>query len=173
MFNTTTADTTISRKRRYNATTIFNTATNLNLLALYILLFGFFVDSATWTGGPEDNFFCGYKWDDSDCQKRQHCPSGRDEFCEGFEDGIKCFANTNCDTKFGHGDWFVPGQAPNQSPGRTDRPTYTGKSDNATDHYWCGVGLEDAKNRCGSFDTWCPSGDSGECPQGSACYPDM
>lgn len=145
-----------------------------NLLLGIILLFGpsliRFVDSAVWTNGPEDRFFCGFKWDDKDCQKRQHCPSGRSEDCEGFENGIKCFANTNCDTRYGDGDWFVPGQPPRQSPGGTSRPTYGEKSDDKTDHYWCGVGMDDARNQCG---THCPGGTSSECPPGNICYHDI
>ena len=164
------------RCRRRAIATIFNT----NLLFILSYFFGppqpvlLFVNSAvTWTNGPEDRFFCGLKWDDADCQKRQHCPSGDSEECEGFEDGVKCFANTSCDTRYGHGDWFVPGQAPNQSPGGTGRPTFEGTSDVASDHYWCGVGVDDARKTCGSFDTYCPSGTSGECPQGQVCYHNM
>lgn len=126
--------------------------------------------AAVWVNGPEDWFFCGYKWDDDNCQSRQHCPSGRSEDCEGNEDGIKCFANTNCDTRYGDGDWFVAGKPPKQSPGGTDRPTYNGKSDNKSDHYWCGVGLDDARSKCGVH---CPGGTSSECPQGNICYHDV
>ena len=118
--------------------------------------------------GPEDHFFCGYKWDDPGCQSRQHCPSGRSEECEGSMDGVKCFANTNCDTRYGDGDYFVPGQPPKQSPaGGSNRPTYSGMSENATDYYWCGVSLEDAADMC---DTHCPSGASSECPHGKICF---
>lgn len=51
-----------------------------------------------------------------------------------------------------------PGTAPATVP-RTPRPTYTGKSDDPTDHYWCGVGLDDARNKCIQH---CPGGTSGE-----------
>jgi len=144
------------------------------LCLLVIETFQIAVKAAVWTNGPEDRFFCGYKWDDKDCRSRQHCPSGMSSECE-FEDlGMKCFANTQCDTRFGHGDWFVSGKAPNQAPGGggggSSRPTYTGKSDNPIDHYWCGVGLEDANSKCG---VPCPGGVSSECPQGNACYHDV
>jgi len=147
------------------------------------------VESAEWTNGPEDRFFCGMKWDDEDCQGRQHCPSGRSEECEGNEDGVKCFANTNCDTRYGHGDWFqgytnttgagaaatntTGAAAPKQSPGGTPRPTYTGQSDDPSDHYWCGVSLDDARNNCGKYFYHCPGGTSDECPQGNICFHDV
>ena len=106
--------------------------------------------SAIWINGPEDRFFCGYKWDDDNCQSRQHCPTGRSEECEGNEDGIKCFANTNCDTRHGDGDWFVSGETvPNQSSGGSSRPTYTGKSPLKTDHYWCGVNQNTTEDQVG------------------------
>ncbi|KAL7542692.1 hypothetical protein ACHAXR_012001, partial [Thalassiosira sp. AJA248-18] len=64
----------------------------------------------TWNNGPEDNFFCGHAWDDPNCATRQNCRSGRDSECEGHEShGIQCFANTNCDTKFGGSAAYVPG----------------------------------------------------------------
>ena len=144
------------------------------LCLLVIEIFQTAVKAAVWTNGPEDRYFCGYKWDDKDCRTRQHCPSGMSSECE-FEDlGMKCFANTQCDTRFGHGDWFVSGKAPNQAPGGggggSSRPTYTGRSDNPIDHYWCGVGLADANSKCG---VPCPGGVSSECPQGNACYHDV
>ena len=138
--------------------------------AFSVLIFSLVVgmnDSANFTMGPEDRYFCGLKWDDPGCQSRQHCPTGRNEECEGFADGVKCFANTNCDTRYGDGDYFVPGQAPKESPGASNRPTYSGISENATDHYWCGVSLDNAADMC---DTHCPSGSSSECPHGKICF---
>jgi len=143
----------------------------------FLLLISFTIaGEVTITNTDSDTYFCGYKWDDPGCKARQHCPSGRNELCEGFADGVKCFANTNCDTKFGDGVDFVsgipppppppPGTAPATVP-RTPRPTYTGKSDDPTDHYWCGVGLDDARNKCIQH---CPGGTSAECPQGHICY---
>ena len=162
------------RRRGRASSAIFNLA-SLHMICVIFILFAIshcnnLANAAVWTNGPEDRFFCGFKWDDDDCQSRQHCPSGRSEECEGSEDGIKCFANTNCDTRYGHGDWFVPGQAPKQSPGGSGRPTFTGKSDDLTDHYWCGVGLDDAREKCGVH---CPSGTSAECPQGNICFHDV
>ena len=152
-----------SSPKRRNAAVLCN---GLSML-LFSLLIGS-NDSANFTMGPEDHFFCGYKWDDPGCQSRQHCPSGRSEECEGSMDGVKCFANTNCDTRYGDGDYFVPGQPPKQSPaGGSNRPTYSGMSENATDYYWCGVSLEDAADMC---DTHCPSGASSECPHGKICF---
>ena len=163
----TTAATRCRKRRRPIATSPIPSISIRACLGLLLSTTAPLSRSAVWTNGPEDRFFCGLKWDESDCQKRQHCPSGRSEDCEGHEDGVKCFANTNCDTRFGHGDWFVPGQAPKQSPGGTNRPSFGGTSEEASDHYWCGVGLDDAKKRCG---THCPGGVSSECPQGSICY---
>ena len=162
------------RYKRRRRTTTTNTTMNKSSF-LYLLLSSSTkiilpTQSAIWINGPEDRFFCGYKWDDDNCQSRQHCPTGQSEECEGNdEDGIKCFANTNCDTRHGDGDWFVSGETvPKQSPtGGSSKPTYTGKSPLKTDHYWCGVGLDDAKSKCGVH---CPKGTSGECPQGEICY---
>ena len=145
------------------------------ILLLTVVSFSLFLTAAqnsttrTWTGGPEDTFFCGYKWDDPDCLTRQHCPSGRNEECELFADGQKCFANSPCDTRYGDGSGFVPGQAvttsnssisPMASPASsgTPRPAYTGVSDDPTDHRWCGVGLDEAMT-CLQH---CPSGETCE-----------
>ena len=151
------------------------TATVLAYILSYVLIFGTRDAAYAFTNGPEDKFFCGLKWDDaSDCQSRQHCPTGRSEECEGFEEGVKCFANTACDAKLGHGEWFVPGQypvsggSPVQSPGGTSRPTFTGTSLNITDHYWCNVPLADPK-----CEVHCPGGTSGECPNGEICFHDV
>mmetsp|Transcript_47574 Transcript_47574/g.101088 ORF Transcript_47574/g.101088 Transcript_47574/m.101088 type:complete len:1167 (+) Transcript_47574:165-3665(+) len=164
------------RKRRSaDARTFGERSPAARALLLCSPLFGappsLLVESAVWTNGPEDRFFCGYKWDDPDCRSRQHCPSGESEECEGHEElGLKCFANTNCDTRFGDGDWFVSGEPPKQSPGGTERPTYSGRSDDDTDYYWCGVGMDDARNKCGKFENHCPGGASSECPPGNICY---
>ena len=151
--------------KRRNIVVFFHT---LSMLILS-LLFGTndFASAANWTMGPEDHFFCGYKWDDPGCQTRQHCPTGRSEECEGSTDGVKCFANTNCDTRYGDGDWFVPGQAPKQSPGGTSRPSFSEMSENVTDYYWCGTTLDNAAEMC---DTHCPSGSSSDCPFGKICF---
>lgn len=148
----------------------------LAFLSLHFIL----VKGAVITNGPEDKFFCGWEWDDEDCPTRQHCPSGRSEECDGFEEGQKCFANTKCDTKFGHGDWYTgleegsSGQnkprPPRPSPGGTARPVYEGKSDDPTDHYFCGISIDDARNKCA---TNCPSGQSIQCPQGEICFFDV
>ena len=164
------------RKHKKNARRHFFVRKVL-LCLLVIETFQIAVKAAVWTNGPEDNYFCGYNWDDEDCRSRQHCPSGMSTECEFQDLGMKCFANTQCDTRYGHGDWFVSGKAPNQAPGGkggsgggSSRPTYTGKSDNPVDHYWCGVGLADANSKC---EVPCPGGVSSECPQGNACYHDV
>ena len=75
----------------------------------------------TWTNGPEDNFFCGYSWDDPpDCSRRQNCRSGRDDECEGYEThGVQCFANTECDTKMGGAAAWEPGMISKMEPTAT------------------------------------------------------
>mmetsp|Transcript_19176 Transcript_19176/g.34598 ORF Transcript_19176/g.34598 Transcript_19176/m.34598 type:complete len:287 (-) Transcript_19176:944-1804(-) len=173
---------TIRPRRGNDSSTLTQRSLHRFILYYYILALLFSttslqqVNSAVWTNGPEDRFFCGYKWDDADCQKRQHCPTGRSEECTGFENGVKCFANTDCDTRFGDGDWFT-GEPPNQSPGvgggGTDRPTYEGRSEDVTDYYWCGVGMDDARKKCGIWDHHCPGGTSAECPAGNICYHDV
>jgi hypothetical protein len=123
-------------------------------------------NDAQFTNGPEDTYFCGYKWDDTNCDERQHCPSGRSEDCDGADtDGVKCFANSPCDAKLGHGANWVVGTPPKAS----------GKSDNVTDHYWCGIGVDDAINKCKSMtsENHCPGGTSSECPDGHICFHDI
>ena len=135
-----------------------------------------YVATAQFTNGPEDTYFCGYKWDDTNCDERQHCPSGRSEDCDGADtDGVKCFANSPCDAKLGHGANWIVGTPPKASPGGSSQPTYAGKSDNVTDHYWCGVGVDDAINKCKSMtsENHCPGGTSSECPDGHICFHDI
>eukprot|EP00986_Skeletonema_menzelii_P019060 scaffold27058_cov151-Skeletonema_menzelii.AAC.4 len=147
---------------------------SISILSLqFILTSGALLSS---TNGPEDKFFCGWNWDDEDCATRQHCPSGRSEECDGFENGQKCFANTECDVKVGDGSWYAgyePGaprpRPPRPSPGGTERPVY-GRSDDPTDHYFCGKSMDDAINKCA---THCPSGQSVQCPHGELCFFDV
>jgi len=42
-----------------------------------------------------------------------------------------------------------------------------------TDYYWCGVGMDDARAKCGVWDHYCPGGTSAECPAGNICYHDV
>jgi hypothetical protein len=146
----------------------------VNSTILLLLLSTIHAATVEWTGGPEDTFFCGFKWDEEGCLQRQHCPSGRNEECEFFEEGQKCFANSPCDARYGDGSGWVPGKdfkPPMNSPSvpLTPRPTYTGVSDDPTDHMWCGVGLDEART-CVQH---CPSGKVEECPQGMICFPDI
>lgn len=151
-----------------------NHATTVNPAIFFFLLTTIHAATVNWTGGPEDTFFCGYKWDDSGCLQRQHCPSGRNEECEFHSEGQKCFANSPCDAQYGDGAGWIPGKdyrPPAISPAvpLTPRPTYTGVSDNPIDHRWCGKGLDEAK----SCVQHCPSGEASECPQGMICFPDI
>ena len=163
-----------SMRRRRRRNVISSLVAYLSLSILLSLQF-ILARGAVSTNGPEDKFFCGWNWDDEGCQSRQHCPSGRSEECDGFEEGQKCFANTECDVKFGHGQWYTglePGQKPRPpkpSPGGTERPVY-GKSEDPTDHYFCGISIDDAINKCA---THCPSGQSIQCPQGEICFFDV
>ena len=118
--------------------------------------------TVSWTGGIEDTFFCGFKWDEGNCLNRQHCPTGFNEECEFHAEGQKCFANSPCDARYGDGSGWVSGKdykPPAGNPGvpLTPRPTYTGISEDKTDHYWCGKGLDEAKT--------CVQ----HCPSGKAC----
>lgn len=158
----------------------------------------------TWSNGPEDKFFCGLVWDEPDCAARQNCRSGRDDECEGSDThGIKCFAETNCDTKFGGAAAWVSGQydvemiptsppetidfdtlleeglfAPTRAPHTPGTPThiptefpigpppdFEDTSDDPSDHWYCGFGIDDASKRCA---THCPN--TNECPVGEVCY---
>ena len=162
---------TQQRRRRSISPLIAYLSLSILLSLQFILARG-----AVSTNGPEDKFFCGWSWDDEDCASRQHCPSGRSEECDGFEEGQKCYANTECDVKVGDGSWYEgwePGdprpRPPRPSPGGTERPVY-GKSDNPSDHYFCGVSLDDAINKCA---THCPTGMAAQCPHGELCFFDV
>ena len=162
----------------------------------------------TWSNGPEDKYFCGYAWDDPDCASRQNCRSGRSEDCEGhLSHGVECFANTDCDTKFGGAAAFIEGRfddldlgvptvyptevlevdfdslvdglfTPTSSPVKPGGPTviptevpigappdFVGLSDEPRDHWYCGIGIEDASSKCM---THCPQ--MFGCPMGEICY---
>jgi hypothetical protein len=137
----------------------------------------------TWNNGPEDNYFCGTTYDDpsTDCSLRQNCRSGRDDECDGYADniGIKCFADTPCDSKKGGGAAFVPhsttsvlggGSIPTVGPTTTaaaanSNTNYEHISDAPSDHWFCGIGFDDAETRC---EVHCPHQTG--CPIGEICY---
>ena len=139
----------------------------------------------TWNNGPEDNYFCGTTYDDpsTDCSLRQNCRSGRDDECDGYADnlGVKCFADTPCDSKKGGGAAFVPHSttsvlgvptlgpatttANNASSFTTTNTNYEHISDAPSDHWFCGIGFDDAETRC---EVHCPNQTG--CPIGEICY---
>lgn len=128
----------------------------------------------TWNNGPEDNYFCGTTYDDptTDCTLRQNCRSGRDDECDGYADGIgiKCFADTPCDSKEGGGSAFVPHSTasiliPTNSPAAAGTDDYEHISDHPSDHWYCGIGFDDAESRC---EVHCPNQTG--CPTGELCY---
>ena len=82
------------------------------LVAMSSIIHSTFIADAviTWNNGPEDEYFCGFTFDDPlDCSLRQNCRTGEDEECEGSRYGEKCFASSGCDSKFGGGRLFVSG----------------------------------------------------------------
>ena len=191
-----TTKASVRRKRRRLST---STTTATFLMFTHLIFFPrptpIFVRGyeITWNNGPEDKFFCGFKWDDPDCSHRQNCRTGKHEECEGFAFGEKCFANTNCDTKYGGGHSFVPGMydvtySPTPVPtlnenaptmaSMTLRPTIIPTevpirppdplpmpSDDLTDHWFCGFGIDNANEHCAVH---CPN--ANECPVGQICY---
>ena len=138
-------------------------------------------DNAFGTGRPGStygyNMFCGTSWADAStsCESRQNCPSGQSDEC--IIPGHQCWAFTECDTRFGHGEEFsemhdvtgaenlmATGEGAVASGGFVDlsKPSY-----NKTDHYFCGVSYDDAISRCASH---CASGSLNDCPTGEICF---
>lgn len=142
----------------------------------------------TWNFGPEDHFFCGMAWDDYNCPIRQNCRSGKSEECLGFLQGETCFKDTPCDSAQGGGhdfsaelhETYIPTFSPTiyvdkptnmpVTSGPTLIPTdvpigpppdFVWPSDNPSDHWYCGIGIDDANERCGIH---CPT--ASECPVG-------
>ena len=121
--------------------------------------------------------FCGASWAEasSSCDSRQNCPSGQNDEC--LIPGQQCWAFTECDTRYGHGEQFAEmhdvvggsnlqatGVGAEASGGYVDlnRP-----SSDPKDHYFCGKGYEDAVSKCL---TNCPSGSLNDCPDGEICF---
>ena len=72
------------------------------------------------------------------------------------------------------GGLFVPTKSPVEAGGPTYIPTefpiapppdFEGPSDDPTDHWWCGIGIDNANKKC---EVHCPN--SSECPLGEICY---
>ncbi len=134
------------------------------------------------TGRPGSTYgysmFCGISWAEAStsCPSRQNCPSGQSDEC--ITPGHECWAFTECDTRNGedgalfseaHGvtgaeNLAAVGVGAVASGGFVDldKPSY-----DETDHYFCGVGYEDAVSRCESH---CPSGNLNDCPPGEICF---
>lgn len=55
---------------------------------------------------------------------------------------------------------MIPTEVPIGPPPPLDYP-----SEDATDHWYCGVGIDDANEKCGQH---CPT--ASECPIGQICY---
>eukprot|EP00804_Cyclotella_cryptica_P028153 CCRYP_011028-RA/>CCRYP_011028-RA protein AED:0.13 eAED:0.13 QI:434/1/0.6/1/0.5/0.4/5/3085/1111 len=179
----------VRRKRPLPSATATKSSTAL-LLALFLPLTAPY--TVTWNFGPEDHFFCGFSWDDPACSTRQNCRSGKSEECDGFARGEVCYKDTPCDSAAGGGRDYVEGKwntvIPTFSPTIVEAmPTATPAtigptliptefpigpppdldypSDDPTDHWYCGIGIDDANERCSVH---CPS--ASECPVGQICY---
>ena len=123
------------------------------------------------------NMFCGSSWAEAStsCEQRQNCPSGQTSEC--VLPGHECWAFTECDTRRGDGKQFsehhdvVPGENLSASGvGASSSGGYVDLSKpsiDKTDHYFCGRGFEDARNKCA---THCPSGNMNDCPYGEICF---
>jgi hypothetical protein len=133
--------------------------------------------SGLYTNTYGTNMFCGASWAEasSSCESRQNCPSGQNDEC--LIPGQQCWAFTECDTRYGHGEQFAEmhdvvggsnlqatGVGAEASGGYVDlnRP-----SSDPKDHYFCGKGYEDALSKCL---TNCPSGSLNDCPDGEICF---
>ena len=123
------------------------------------------------------NMFCGASWAEasSSCETRQNCPSGQNDEC--IIPGQQCWAFTECDTRYGHGEQFsdmhgvtgganleATGVGAEASGGYVD---LSKPSNDPKDHYFCGKGYEDALSQCL---TNCPSGSLNDCPDGEICF---
>lgn len=123
------------------------------------------------------NMFCGASWAEasSSCETRQNCPSGQNDEC--IIPGQQCWAFTECDTRYGHGEQFTEmhgvtgganleatGVGAEASGGYVD---LSKPSNDPKDHYFCGKGYEDAISQCL---TNCPSGSLNDCPDGEICF---
>lgn len=123
------------------------------------------------------NMFCGMSWADAStsCESRQNCPSGQSSEC--IMPGHECWAFTECDTRYGHGEQFgefhnvvggsnleASGVGAVESGGYVD---LSKPSVDKTDHYFCGKGYDDAITHCA---THCPSGSLNDCPSGEICF---
>jgi hypothetical protein len=123
------------------------------------------------------NMFCGASWAEasSSCESRQNCPSGQNDEC--VIAGQQCWAFTECDTRYGHGEQFsemhgvtgganleATGVGAEASGGYVD---LSKPSNDPKDHYFCGKGYEDALSQCL---TNCPSGSLNDCPDGEICF---
>ena len=138
-------------------------------------------DGAYSTGRPGSTYgyqmFCGSSWAEAStsCESRQNCPSGQNDEC--VLPGQDCWAFTECDTRYGHGEQFsemhgvqgasnlqASGVGAEASGGYVDlsRPSV-----DRSDHYFCGAGYDDAITRCSSH---CPSGSLNDCPAGEICF---
>ena len=179
------------KRPRPSFTTAFSRRSRPSSRALLVSMLSIASASAytvTWNFGPEDHFFCGHAWDDYNCSTRQNCRSGKSEECIGFSRGETCFKDTPCDSASGGGHEFsedlydtdIPTFNPTiYQPQPTEQPQTTGPtliptdvpigpppdfdwpSDDPSDHWFCGVGIDDANEKCGIH---CPK--ASECPMG-------
>ena len=123
------------------------------------------------------NMFCGQTWAEAStsCETRQNCPSGQSSEC--IMPGHECWAFTECDTRYGHGEQFsefhnvvggsnleASGVGASTSGGYVDLTT---TSVDKTDHYFCGKSYDDAISKCASH---CPTGNLNDCPSGEICF---
>lgn len=140
-------------------------AHTLRLLTLiFIFSFNYIFDhSASWAEAS------------SSCETRQNCPSGQNDEC--LIPGQQCWAFTECDTRYGHGEQFsemhgvtggsnlqATGVGADAGGGYVD---LSKPSNDPKDHYFCGKGYEDALSQCL---TNCPSGSLNDCPDGEICF---
>ena len=116
--------------------------------------------SGLYTSTHGTNMFCGASWAEAStsCESRQNCPSGQNDEC--LIPGQQCWALTECDTRYGHGQQFADKH--DVVCVDLNRP-----SSDPRDHYFCGKGYEDAASKCS---TNCPSGSLNDCPDGEICF---
>ena len=111
---------------------------------------------------PSRTNYCGYDWNNAnECKVDHWCPSGSDSDCPP---GKTCFAGTDC--KYIHD--LVPTITPTNNP--SSIPTMSPiKYETIENTSFCANQWDETVNTC-RIGSWCPSGDSRDCPSGYKCY---
>jgi hypothetical protein len=111
---------------------------------------------------PSRTNYCGYDWNSAnECKDDHWCPSGSDSDCPPDK---TCFAGTDCK----YINDLVPTITPTNNP--SSIPTMSPiKYETIENTSFCAKQWDETVNTC-RIGSWCPSGDSRDCPSGYKCY---